>query len=422
MGAMEVEEEKQRLLEAGRKKLEKFRNKQSKTGKKSKKGAADAAPAPTSASTNGVPSESAPVKVGEHLKESAGAAASEGGDGGKVPNGHSSAMPAEEVVRGKPAEEEARTLPPAQKPAADVDVPVIVAKKTQAGVPTREAANADVRAVSPVPPAAPVAPAAVAPTPEHPEEHTPSTTNGVGAAAISKFLRERDERMRVVLSAALELEHAVASASLGAGGGRDADARADALLRTSHDLVQRLEASNVQPALRGAEGCFPAVEQALVLLRAAAAQREKANVPGAGRAPQGGGAGEWAEGGGEPGDATRGPDVSPAVGGAGATLEGGGEAAEQSEEEAERRLNAFSLDYSAFGGGGAAVGDLFASPFGSASVDVAPKVMDHLSASELRGMGGGASGSAFGGRGGGLAPANGLTPSARSGSARSGGA
>lgn len=263
-----------------------FRNKQSKTGKKSKKGAADAAPAPTSASTNGVPSESAPVKVGEHLKESAGAAASEGGDGGKVPNGHSSAMPAEEVVRGKPAEEEARTLPPAQKPAADVDVPVIVAKKTQAGVPTREAANADVRAVSPVPPAAPVAPAAVAPTPEHPEEHTPSTTNGVGAAAISKFLRERDERMRVVLSAALELEHAVASASLGAGGGRDADARADALLRTSHDLVQRLEASNVQPALRGAEGCFPAVEQALVLLRAAAAQREKANVPGAGRAPQ----------------------------------------------------------------------------------------------------------------------------------------
>ena len=189
-----------------------------------------------------------------------------------------------------------------------------------------------------------------------------------------KFLAERDARMRVVLAAAIELEHAAAAIAPGRGGAHGGDADSDALLRSAHDLVLRLEAAGVEPAARGEEGSCPLAADALATLRAAAAERE-ARAAKPPRAPPGVGGGE---GGGE--GVIRGPDSSPggASGAAGDAPGAGG--AGQSEP--------FALDY------GALVGGLFESPFAGGGRGEGN--VDHLSASELRAADGAGAGHASG--------------------------
>jgi len=74
-------------------------------------------------------------------------------------------------------------------------------------------------------------------------------TSGGKTSMVNRWLEERDKRMRVVLAAALEMETAVAAASYAqsyfdphvSSSGNSRGAKLHALLRSSHEVVQRLE-------------------------------------------------------------------------------------------------------------------------------------------------------------------------------------
>ena len=104
--------------------------------------------------------------------------------------------------------------------------------------------------------------------------------SGAERCDVRRWLDERNKRMRVVLAAALEMEHAVASASCAqanfdpymTSGGSSRGAKLHALLRSAHEVVQRLEGSGIQPGTEKEETCFPAVSDVLQHLRAANAR------------------------------------------------------------------------------------------------------------------------------------------------------
>jgi hypothetical protein len=100
--------------------------------------------------------------------------------------------------------------------------------------------------------------------------------------SVIRWLDERSSRMRVVLAAAIEMEHAVAAASY-AQSSFDPH-RLHALLRTSHEVVQRLELEGLEPCTEKEETCFPAVSDVLQQLRAinARAKAHERNGSGSG--------------------------------------------------------------------------------------------------------------------------------------------
>jgi hypothetical protein len=94
---------------------------------------------------------------------------------------------------------------------------------------------------------------------------------------VARWLDARNKRLRVVLAAAMEMEYAVAAASYAqstfdphmSGSCSSRGGKLHALLRTSHEVVQRLEASGVSPAVTEKEEAhFPAVSDVLEQLRA----------------------------------------------------------------------------------------------------------------------------------------------------------
>lgn len=111
---------------------------------------------------------------------------------------------------------------------------------------------------------------------------------GAGSCAVSRWLDERNKRMRVVLAAALEMEHVVASASCSqanfdpymTSSGNSRGAKLHALLRSSHEVVQRLEGSGIEPGTEKEETSFPAVSDVLQHLRAANARAKARELSG----------------------------------------------------------------------------------------------------------------------------------------------
>jgi hypothetical protein len=110
--------------------------------------------------------------------------------------------------------------------------------------------------------------------------------SGVKAGVVNRWLQERDKRMRVVLAAAMEMEVAVAAASYAqsyfdpymSSSGKSRGAKLHALLRSSHEVVQRLEGAGLAPGSDKDESSFPAVSDVLQQLRALNA-RTKAREP-----------------------------------------------------------------------------------------------------------------------------------------------
>jgi len=114
-----------------------------------------------------------------------------------------------------------------------------------------------------------------------------SGTETAERSAVNRWLDERNKRMRVVLAAALEMEHAIASASCAQAnfdpyisGGSSRGAKLHALLRSSHEVVQRLEGAGIEPGTENDETCFPAVSDVLQQLRAANARAKAMELSG----------------------------------------------------------------------------------------------------------------------------------------------
>ena len=99
-------------------------------------------------------------------------------------------------------------------------------------------------------------------------------SGAVKKSHASRWFGERDGRMRVVLAAAREMESAVAALACASAASRTTPrssgraAELHALLRSSHEVVQRLEGAGITPACTvEEETAFPAVSDVLQQLR-----------------------------------------------------------------------------------------------------------------------------------------------------------